>query len=135
MRVLKDGGLHGPRPLQPVETPAQGGGVPGMTARMFASEAPSGRAGLSWLADHAWPLWLEHGVDWQRRAFHEHLDSASLQCRASFRRLRVAARQTYVFSKAARQRWRLGLTSCRGRRGFLMEASPGVSILTAGRST
>jgi mannose/cellobiose epimerase-like protein (N-acyl-D-glucosamine 2-epimerase family) len=58
--------------------------------------------GLRWLTDQAWPLWLAHGVDWQRRAFHEHLDCASLQCRASFRRLRVAARQTYVFSRAAR---------------------------------
>jgi mannose/cellobiose epimerase-like protein (N-acyl-D-glucosamine 2-epimerase family) len=58
--------------------------------------------GLRWLTDHAWPLWLEHGVDWQRRAFPEHLDPAPLQCRAPFRRLRVAARQTYVFSKAAR---------------------------------
>jgi mannose/cellobiose epimerase-like protein (N-acyl-D-glucosamine 2-epimerase family) len=57
--------------------------------------------GLRWLTEHAWPLWLAHGVDWQRRAFHEHLDYSSLQCRASFRRLRVAARQTYVFSKAA----------------------------------
>jgi mannose/cellobiose epimerase-like protein (N-acyl-D-glucosamine 2-epimerase family) len=54
-----------------------------------------------WLRDDAWPLWLEHGIDWKRRAFHEHLDLASLQCRAEFRRLRVAARQTYVFSKAA----------------------------------
>jgi mannose-6-phosphate isomerase len=58
--------------------------------------------GLRWLTDHAWPLWLEHGVDWGRRAFHEHLDPATLQCQAQFRRLRVAARQTYVFSKAAR---------------------------------
>src|SRR3984885_11529395 len=54
-----------------------------------------------WLEDHAWPLWLEHGIDWKRRAFHEHLDLASLGCHAEFRRLRVAARQTYVFSKAA----------------------------------
>src|SRR6266849_7915628 len=60
------------------------------------------QAGLRWLTDLAWPLWLEHGVDWRRRAFHEHLDSASLQCHAPFRRLRVAARQTYVFAKAAR---------------------------------
>jgi mannose/cellobiose epimerase-like protein (N-acyl-D-glucosamine 2-epimerase family) len=58
--------------------------------------------GFRWLTDHAWPLWLAHGVDRQRRAFVEHLDSASLQCGASFRRLRVAARQTYVFSRAAR---------------------------------
>lgn len=57
--------------------------------------------GLRWLKDHAWPLWLEHGVDWRRRAFHEYLDGASLQCQAPFRRLRVAARQTYVFSMAA----------------------------------
>jgi mannose/cellobiose epimerase-like protein (N-acyl-D-glucosamine 2-epimerase family) len=53
-----------------------------------------------WLEAHAWPLWLAHGVDWKRRGFHEHLDLFSLQCRAEFRRLRVAARQTYVFSKA-----------------------------------
>jgi mannose-6-phosphate isomerase len=63
---------------------------------------PSNFHGLRWLTNHAWPLWLEHGVDWQRSAFHEHLDPASLQCAASFRRLRVAARQTYVFSRAAR---------------------------------
>jgi len=63
--------------------------------------AQSAGAGLQWLAAHAWPLWLKHGVDWQRRAFHEHLDPASLECRAGFRRLRVAARQTYVFSTAA----------------------------------
>jgi mannose/cellobiose epimerase-like protein (N-acyl-D-glucosamine 2-epimerase family) len=62
---------------------------------------PAGQGGFRWLKDHAWPLWLEHGVDWRRRAFHEHLDEASLRCRAEFRRLRVAARQTYVFSRAA----------------------------------
>jgi len=60
-----------------------------------------GSLSLRWLVDHAWPLWLEHGVDWRRGAFYEHLDLASLQCRADFRRLRVAARQTYVFAKAA----------------------------------
>ena len=60
------------------------------------------KADLRWLIDHAWPLWLAHGIDWQRGAFHEHLDAGSLQCHAGFRRLRVAARQTYVFSTAAR---------------------------------
>jgi len=58
--------------------------------------------GLRWLTDHAWPLWLACGIDWRRGAFHEHLDFTSLQCHAPFRRLRVAARQTYVFSRAAR---------------------------------
>src|ERR1700680_135060 len=65
------------------------------------SAALAGPAGLNWLRGHAWPLWLERGVDWKRRAFLEHLDLASLECRAPFRRLRVAARQTFVFSKAA----------------------------------
>jgi mannose/cellobiose epimerase-like protein (N-acyl-D-glucosamine 2-epimerase family) len=54
-----------------------------------------------WLEGGAWPLWLAYGIDWKRRGFHEHLDLGSLECRAEFRRLRVAARQTYVFSKAA----------------------------------
>jgi mannose/cellobiose epimerase-like protein (N-acyl-D-glucosamine 2-epimerase family) len=74
-----------------------------------------------WLEDCAWPLWLAHGVDWKRCGFHEHLDLASLQCRAEFRRLRVAARQTYVFSKAAshdvpgaREAVMLGLDFLRG---------------------
>jgi mannose-6-phosphate isomerase len=62
----------------------------------------SGFDGLRWLNEHAWPLWLEHGVDWKRHAFHEHLNGATLQCGASFRRLRVVARQTYVFAQAAR---------------------------------
>ena len=64
--------------------------------------ASSGQNGLCWLMEHAWPLWLEYGIDWRRRAFYEYLDSARLQCQAPFRRLRVAARQTYVFANAAR---------------------------------
>jgi mannose/cellobiose epimerase-like protein (N-acyl-D-glucosamine 2-epimerase family) len=56
---------------------------------------------VRWLRECAWPLWLEHGIDWNKRAFHEHLRPDSLTCTADFRRLRVAARQTYVFSKAA----------------------------------
>jgi mannose/cellobiose epimerase-like protein (N-acyl-D-glucosamine 2-epimerase family) len=62
----------------------------------------SGFDGLHWLTEHAWPLWFTNGVDWKRRAFHEHLDGATLRCGASFRRLRVAARQTYVFAQAVR---------------------------------
>jgi mannose-6-phosphate isomerase len=54
-----------------------------------------------WLTEHAWPRWLAQGVDWQAGAFHESLDPDSLNCPTSFRRLRVAARQTYVFAQAA----------------------------------
>lgn len=56
---------------------------------------------LCWLREEALPVWLAHGVDWDRRAFHEHLREGTLDCDADFRRLRVAARQTYVFAKAA----------------------------------
>lgn len=79
------------------------GSDPSMAADRTASSTPA-RVGLPWLVDVAWPLWLECGVDWQRRAFHEHLDLSSLACGAGFRRLRVAARQTYVFAKAAAHR-------------------------------
>ena len=68
---------------------------------MQSVNSRKGQPGLPWLKDHAWPLWLEHGVDWKRRAFLEYIDLATLDCRAAFRRLRVAARQTYVFAKAA----------------------------------
>jgi mannose/cellobiose epimerase-like protein (N-acyl-D-glucosamine 2-epimerase family) len=55
----------------------------------------------TWLRDTAWPLWLEHGVDWPRRGFHEALELDTRRCPAPFRRLRVAARQVFVFARAA----------------------------------
>jgi mannose-6-phosphate isomerase len=62
---------------------------------------PANLASLSsWLRDAAWPLWLEHGIDWEAGGFHESLDPQSLSCTADCRRLRVAARQTYVFAQA-----------------------------------
>jgi mannose-6-phosphate isomerase len=54
----------------------------------------------TWLRDQAWPLWLEHGVDWSRRGFHECLELDGLGCPASFRRLRVVTRQVFVFAAA-----------------------------------
>ena len=76
---------------------------------------------VRWLREQAWPLWLAHGVDWDRGAFHEHLREGALDCGADFRRLRVAARQTYVFAKAAqlgvpraREAVELGLAFLRG---------------------
>ncbi len=60
-------------------------------------------AGLSWLVEQAWPLWLRDGVDWQAGAFRESLHPDAPEAPPpDFRRLRVAARQTYVFSQAAR---------------------------------
>lgn len=55
----------------------------------------------SWLLERALPLWLEHGVDWRKGAFLEELHPDGLVSKAGFRRLRVAARQVYVFARAA----------------------------------
>jgi mannose-6-phosphate isomerase len=56
---------------------------------------------LGWLTGHVLPLWLDHGVDWRRSGFHEHLDPNTMTCGSDFRRLRVLTRQIYVFSVAA----------------------------------
>lgn len=60
----------------------------------------SPEAARLWLLSRAIPLWLTHGIDRERGGFHEEL-SPDLTCTATFRRLRVAARQTYVFARAA----------------------------------
>lgn len=59
-------------------------------------------AAMQWMRDAAFPLWLQHGVDWKLGAFEEDLDTATLRPRADYRRLRVAARQIYVFAQADR---------------------------------
>ncbi len=55
----------------------------------------------AWLREAAWPLWLAHGIDRARGGFFEGLDLHAKICTADYRRLRVAARQTYVFAEAA----------------------------------
>lgn len=57
---------------------------------------------VHWLAERAWPLWLSRGVDWERGGFHEYLPLDGRACDAPYRRLRVVARQIYVFSAAHR---------------------------------
>jgi mannose-6-phosphate isomerase len=56
----------------------------------------------TWLRQAAWPTWLAHGIDRARGGFFEALDLHGKTCNATFRRLRVVARQTYVFSEAHR---------------------------------
>jgi len=55
-----------------------------------------------WLRDSAWPTWLSHGIDRGRGGFFEALTLDGKVCKAGFRRLRVVARQIYVFSEAHR---------------------------------
>lgn len=57
----------------------------------------------TWLCTRALPLWLELGVDRKAGAFVEFLRPDGYGCDAEFRRLRVAARQTWVFAQAHRE--------------------------------
>jgi mannose/cellobiose epimerase-like protein (N-acyl-D-glucosamine 2-epimerase family) len=51
-----------------------------------------------WLTTSALPLWFERGVDWRLGGFNEALNLSDLTCPANYKRLRVLARQIYVFS-------------------------------------
>jgi mannose-6-phosphate isomerase len=54
----------------------------------------------SWLLQQSLPLWLAHGIDRAAGGFHEALAPDGYACDAPFRRLRVVARQIYVFAAA-----------------------------------
>lgn len=56
-----------------------------------------------WLLHRAVPLWLAHGIDRPAGGYHELLAPDGYACDAPFRRLRVAARQIYVFCAAHRE--------------------------------
>lgn len=58
----------------------------------------------SWLFDHALPLWWEVGVDWTRGGFFERISYDGRPVEAP-RRLRVVARQTWVFAAASELGW------------------------------
>lgn len=58
-------------------------------------------AAQRWLFTQSVPLWLEHGIDRQRGGFYDALDQESLSNCADEKRLRVTARQIYVFTEAA----------------------------------
>lgn len=61
----------------------------------------------SWLFDTALPLWAERGVD-ASGLFHEKLDFRGRPDLGSTRRMRVQARQLYVFAEAALMGWEPG---------------------------
>jgi mannose/cellobiose epimerase-like protein (N-acyl-D-glucosamine 2-epimerase family) len=58
-----------------------------------------------WLLDSALPLWFERGIDWQRGGFFERLDQNSAGNTENFKRLRVLARQIYVFAQGVAFGW------------------------------
>ena len=54
-----------------------------------------------WLFDKALPFWLVHGVDRNEGGFVEQLSLDGSNAHVDFKRVRVVARQIYVFSHAA----------------------------------
>lgn len=71
---------------------------------MSALKAAADRA-LAWITDAALPLWAARGVD-PDGSFYELLDFEGRPIKDSPRRMRVQARQLYVFSEAALRGWR-----------------------------
>lgn len=67
--------------------------------------APAGRAAraLAWLFDDALPVWAEHGRN-PRGGWHDRLDDDYRPVDAPMR-MRVQARQVYVFAEAGRLGW------------------------------
>lgn len=70
---------------------------------MSAVKAAADRA-RAWLTDAALPLWAERGVD-PDGAFYESLDFSGQPQRGASRRMRVQARQLYVFCEAELRGW------------------------------
>lgn len=69
---------------------------------LLRAAAASARA---WLFEHALPLWWERGYDREARCFHERLTLDGAPVMAEPRRVRVQARQTIVYARAARLGW------------------------------
>ena len=63
------------------------------------------REARSWLFDSCFPLWADHGVN-EAGLFPEALTMTLDEAEASTTRVRVQARQTYVFSEAWRMGWK-----------------------------
>ncbi|MEL7029482.1 MAG: AGE family epimerase/isomerase, partial [Pseudomonadota bacterium] len=59
----------------------------------------------SWLFDEALPFWQENALDRVHGGFHERLDLSGKPDLTTARRLRVQARQIYVFSQAHLMGW------------------------------
>lgn len=68
---------------------------------MRADEPKHRDALRSWLLHDAGPLWLEHGVDREKGGFYDQLSFGTARNAADYKRLRVCARQIFVFARLA----------------------------------
>jgi mannose-6-phosphate isomerase len=57
---------------------------------------------LDWALESALPLWAEHGVDRKRGGFFDRLEPSGLTNTVDYKRLRVTARQIFVYANASR---------------------------------
>lgn len=74
-----------------------------MPSTLAASQLAALDAVLSgWLTRQALPVWAKHGHDADRGGFYDSLTQDNYANAADYKRLRVLARQIYVFSEAAR---------------------------------
>src|SRR5580658_7448901 len=69
-----------------------------------------------WLFEDALPFWAHVGLDVPALGFREHLTLDGAPAEISYKRLRVQARQIYVFSHAALLGWPGGVDVA--RRGY-----------------
>lgn len=60
---------------------------------------------VTWVRDHAYPLWWEQGYDHERGGFHEKLDQAAGRPVDAPRRARVQPRQIYSYALAPDLGW------------------------------
>jgi mannose/cellobiose epimerase-like protein (N-acyl-D-glucosamine 2-epimerase family) len=75
-----------------------------------------------WMFDVAFPLWAERGFDSIRGGFVERMNLDTLQSESPFKRVRVQARQIYVFSHAHQMGWTgPGLERAAAGLGFLQK--------------
>lgn len=59
----------------------------------------------TWLFDEALPIWWERGYDRATQSFHERLELDGSATAPEPRRIRVQARQTFVYAQAGRLGW------------------------------
>lgn len=89
-----------------------------------------------WTYEKALPFWADRGLDRAGLGFVEHLDLQGNDARAPFKRMRVQARQVYVFSHAALTGFAPGLEVARRGVDFILRhgrTSDGVWARRLGR--
>lgn len=93
---------------------------------MTRALSPARAASVTWARDHALPLWADRGWDGRRGGFVERLDAAGQPDAESPRRVRVQARQVYVYAHAAVLGWHDSArdVSLRGFEWFLDKCRP-----------